>query len=103
MFNLGMGEIVVILLLALVFLGPKKLPEIASGLGRMIREVRKATADIKNEIELDDAICKPLQELRDAATLHPEELKRQDRERLARQARKAEAEAAAEAAAAASA
>ena len=77
-FNLGMGEITVILLLALIFLGPKKLPELASGLGRMIRQIRKTTADVKNEIVLDDAIRKPFEELRDAVTLHPDELKRRD-------------------------
>src|ERR1700674_4638701 len=48
-----MGEITVILLLALIFLGPKKLPELASGLGKLIREIRKTTADVKNEIQLD--------------------------------------------------
>ena len=78
MFNLGFGELVVILVVALVFLGPKMLPEIATGLGKVIREIRKATADIKQDIELDDMIRKPLQELRDAATLPPEELKRRD-------------------------
>ena len=78
MFNLGMGEITVILLLALIFLGPKKLPEMASGLGRMIRQLRKITSDVKNEIVLDDAIRKPFEELRDAVTLHPDELKRRD-------------------------
>jgi sec-independent protein translocase protein TatB len=78
-FNLGMGEITVILLLALIFLGPKKLPELASGLGRIIRDIRKATADVKNEIQLDEAIRRPFEELRDAVTLPPEELKRRDR------------------------
>ena len=78
MFNLGFGELIVILVVALVFLGPKMLPEIATGLGKVIREIRKATADIKQDIELDDMIRKPLQELRDAATLPPEELKRRD-------------------------
>ena len=73
-----MGEITVILLLALIFLGPKKLPEMASGLGRMIRQFRKITSDVKNEIVLDDAIRKPFEELRDAVTLHPDELKRRD-------------------------
>ena len=73
-----MGEITVILLLALIFLGPKKLPELASGLGRMIRQLRKITSDVKNEIVLDDAIRKPFEELRDAVTLHPDELKRRD-------------------------
>jgi len=73
-----MGEITVILLLALIFIGPKKLPELASGLGRMIRQIRKTTADVKNEIVLDDTFRKPFEELRDAVTLAPEELKRRD-------------------------
>ena len=73
-----MGEITMILLLALIFIGPKKLPELASGLGRMIRQIRKTTADVKNEIVLDDTFRKPFEELRDAVTLAPEELKRRD-------------------------
>src|SRR5882757_7393694 len=73
-----MGEITVILLLALIFLGPKKLPELASGLGKLIKDIRKVTSDVKNEIQLDDAIRKPFEELRDAVTLHPDELKRRD-------------------------
>jgi Tat protein translocase TatB subunit len=89
-FNLGMGEIVVILILALIFLGPKKLPDLAAGLGKAIREIRKATSDLRNEIDLDETIRKPLEELRDAATLPPEELKRQDRERGERERREAE-------------
>ncbi len=55
----------------------------------MIREVRKATSDIKNEIELDEAIRKPLEELRDATLLPPEELKRQDRVRKEQEAQRA--------------
>src|ERR1022692_2895992 len=73
-----MGEITVILLLALIFLGPKKLPDLATGLGKLIREIRKATSDIKSEITLDDTFRKPFEELRDAVTLHPDELKRRD-------------------------
>lgn len=45
MFGLGAGEIVLILILALVFVGPKKIPELAKGLGKGIREFQKA----KNE------------------------------------------------------
>lgn len=96
MFNLGASEIAVILVVALLFLGPKMLPEIATVLGKIIREFRKATADIRQDIELDDVIRKPLQELRDAATLPPEELKRRDEAKAARlkaeQAAKDEAE-----------
>lgn len=96
MFNLGASEIAVILVVALLFLGPKMLPEIATVLGKIIREFRKATADIRQDIELDDVIRKPLQELRDAATLPPEELKRRDEAkaalRKAEQAAKEEAD-----------
>ena len=80
MLNLGFQEILVILFVALIFLGPNMLPEIASGLGKAIREVRKAAADIKNEIGLDEAIRKPLAELREATMLPPEELKRRREE-----------------------
>src|SRR6185503_14500815 len=96
-----MGEITVILLLAIIFLGPKKLPELASGLGKIIRDIRKATSDVKNEISLDDTFRKPFEELRDAVTLHPDELKRRDEIRKAleeAQRKLAEAEAAASAA-----
>ena len=89
-----MQEILVILVLALIFLGPKKLPELASGIGKAIREVRKATADIKSEIELDDVIRKPLEELREATMLPPEELKRRDEERKWREQREKEEKAA---------
>ncbi|MBN2575056.1 MAG: twin-arginine translocase TatA/TatE family subunit [Deltaproteobacteria bacterium] len=92
MFNLGFGELAVIVVVALIFLGPKLLPEIATGLGKVIREIRKATADVRRDVDLDDMIRGPLRELRDAATLPPEELKRQDEVKAAR--RKAEAEAA---------
>jgi Tat protein translocase TatB subunit len=90
-FNLGMGEITVILLLALIFLGPQKLPELATSLGKLIRELRKATSDVKNEINLDESFRKPFEDLRDAVTLHPDELKRRDqmqkdREEAARRA-----------------
>jgi sec-independent protein translocase protein TatB len=104
MFNLGMGEITVILLLALIFLGPSKLPELATGLGKLIRQIRKATADVKNEIVLDDTFRKPFEELRDAVTLSPEELKRRDQirenaEKLRRELEELEARQRAEAAA----
>ena len=95
-----MGEITVILLLALIFLGPSKLPDLAAGLGKLIRELRKATSDVKNEIVLDDSFRKPFEELRDAVTLPPEELKRRDQvRRNLEEARKREEEAARAAAA----
>jgi sec-independent protein translocase protein TatA len=41
MFGLGMQELVIILVIALVIFGPTKLPQISSGLGKAIRDFRK--------------------------------------------------------------
>jgi sec-independent protein translocase protein TatB len=51
MFNIGPGELVVILLLALILLGPKKLPEAARAIGKGMRELRRATEDLKGTLE----------------------------------------------------
>jgi sec-independent protein translocase protein TatA len=50
LFNLGGGEIVLILLLVLILFGAKKLPELAKGLGQGIKEFKKATRDASDEI-----------------------------------------------------
>ncbi len=49
--NLGTPEIILILLVILVLFGAKKIPELAQGLGKGIREFRKASRDIQGEIE----------------------------------------------------
>ncbi|SFB79353.1 sec-independent protein translocase protein TatA [Flexibacter flexilis DSM 6793] len=49
--GLGTGEIVLVLLLVLIFFGAKKIPELARGLGKGIREFKDATREIKSEIE----------------------------------------------------
>lgn len=51
MFGLGFWEIAIILAVALLVLGPSKLPELAKGLGKGLREFRKATEDFKSTIE----------------------------------------------------
>jgi len=42
MFNLGFGEVLVILLIILILFGPSKLPELAKGMGNAIKEFKKA-------------------------------------------------------------
>jgi len=51
MFNIGPGELIVILILALVLLGPEKLPEMARTVGKGMRELRRATEDLKDQVE----------------------------------------------------
>lgn len=57
--NIGMGEILLIMVFIIVFFGAKKIPEIAKGLGAGIREFRKAAHDIQEDVqnnskEIDD-------------------------------------------------
>jgi sec-independent protein translocase protein TatA len=51
--NLGATEIILIVLVILVFFGAKKIPELAQGLGKGIREFRKATREIETDITTD--------------------------------------------------
>jgi len=49
-FNLGGGEIILILAVVLLLFGAKKLPELAKGLGQGIKEFKKATRDVTDEM-----------------------------------------------------
>jgi sec-independent protein translocase protein TatA len=48
--NIGMPELLLIFLFILIFFGAKKIPELAQGLGKGIREFRKAARDIQDEV-----------------------------------------------------
>lgn len=71
MFGLGMGELIVILAIALIFLGPKRLPDVATSLGKAIRSFRKATRDLTDQLEIDDEVKAPLRELQSALRDEP--------------------------------
>ena len=64
MFGIGMPELVVIMVVALIVLGPKRLPEAAKGLGRALREFRRATSSLTEE--LNDAQIMLDEETREA-------------------------------------
>jgi sec-independent protein translocase protein TatA len=55
-FNVGPAEILVVLLIALIVFGPKRLPEIGKTVGKGLREFRQATQDVKDELSrtMDD-------------------------------------------------
>jgi sec-independent protein translocase protein TatA len=52
--NIGGWEILIIILLILIFFGAKKILELAQGLGKGIKEFRKAAKDIQEDISLDE-------------------------------------------------
>jgi Tat protein translocase TatB subunit len=66
MFGLGMGEIVVILIVALLVLGPNKLPEAAKQIGKAIRELRKHTDSLRETIETDEQLGGTVREIKSA-------------------------------------
>jgi TatA/E family protein of Tat protein translocase len=58
MFDIGFPELILILVIALIVFGPKKLPEIGSAIGKGLREFRQASAvltqELTREVQLDE-------------------------------------------------
>ena len=58
----GPLELVIILVIALLILGPGKLPDVGSALGKSIREFRKASSDLGDSVKVDTSPLPPTQE-----------------------------------------
>jgi TatA/E family protein of Tat protein translocase len=71
MFGLGPTELIVILVLALLVLGPSRIPEVASSLGKAIRGFRRASKELREQIDIDDEVRRPLEDLRAALRDEP--------------------------------
>jgi Tat protein translocase TatB subunit len=56
MFGIGMPELILIAVVALIVLGPKKLPDLAKSMGRAVREFRKATSELKETLQVDSEL-----------------------------------------------
>ncbi len=52
-FNISTGEIIIVMLMVFIIFGPGKIPEIAKKLGRALYEVKRASSDIKREIDVE--------------------------------------------------
>lgn len=59
MLGLGLGEIALIFIIAVVFIGPKKLPEVAKAIGKGLREFQRAKNDLMESINSPDIIDTP--------------------------------------------
>src|SRR5687768_1418893 len=66
MFGMGLGEMLVILVLLLVVVGPDKLPGAARAIGKGIRDVRRHGHDLQETLESDENLGGAVRELRSA-------------------------------------
>lgn len=73
MFGIGMPEMLLLLAVALIIFGPKKLPELAKSIGRALGEFKRATGEIKDSIEEQTG----LDEVRDSLNSVQKDIKAQ--------------------------
>lgn len=80
--TIGPFELLLVLILALLILGPGKLPEVGSALGKTIREFRHASTDVESSLKTTDptparpapeAEAEPLRDVQSADLREPEE------------------------------
>jgi sec-independent protein translocase protein TatA len=69
--SIGMPELIIILVIALIIFGPRKLPELGKSLGRSLNEFKKASTDLQNTLEQEIKI----EEQKESATKAKQEEK----------------------------
>jgi len=81
MFGIGLPELIVILVVALIVVGPEKLPDLAKTIAKQVLELKKAANELKNSLkdEMDDQEKKPFQTV-DHEKYLPEKLATQARQ-----------------------
>ncbi len=68
----GGGELIIILVIVLILFGAKRIPEIAQGLGKGIREFKKSVRDVQTELDVDEKSGRKIEEATKEAKGKPE-------------------------------
>ncbi|HCX90367.1 MAG: twin-arginine translocase subunit TatB [Deltaproteobacteria bacterium CG12_big_fil_rev_8_21_14_0_65_43_10] len=63
MFGIGIPELIVIFIIALIFIGPKKLPDLARTLARGLTEFKRAAEEVKEELDIKGELANQKEEL----------------------------------------
>jgi len=70
--GLGVPELIIILIIALIIFGPRKLPEVGAAFGKALREFKRGTQEIKEEVESATRLEEKKEEKKEAKAEEPE-------------------------------